>query len=119
MVAAIISGKNNVGVDIEKMSDRIEKVASKILNEKELETCLSLPVRDQAEFKQVVWGAKESMFKLYGIGNLDFKENMSITSFVRSDRSFTGVIKKGDYREVISGNFMPVEEYMLVYVLGI
>jgi len=117
-VAVIISKKNEVGIDIEKISNKIEKVSCKFMNEVELELCEPLSGKSRFTYMHVVWGAKESMFKLYSKGGLGFRKNMFITSFSLFDQSFTGHIKKGDYNKVVSGSFMIIEGYMLVYVLG-
>lgn len=118
MVAVIISGANNIGIDIEKFSDKIDKVGSKILNHQEIEICNSLSAKDQFDFKHMVWGAKESMFKLYGVGGLDFKNNLVISSFDKLNQSFTGNIEKDRYREIVFGKYMIIEDYMLVYIIG-
>jgi len=118
MVAVIISDTSKIGIDIERISDKVEKVGSKFLNQKEIEICDSLTAKDQYDFKHIVWGAKESMFKLYGIGGLDFKNNLAVSSFDKLNQSFTGTIKKDNYHEHVSGKYMLVEGYMLVYVIG-
>ena len=80
-------------------------------------TIISAPAL-QFDFKHMVWGAKESMFKLYSIGGLDFKNHLTISSFDKLNQSFTGNIEKDRYREVVFGKYMIIEDYMLVYIIG-
>ena len=62
----ILSKKAEVAVDIEYMSDRVERIASKFLRKDER--------ADSLEAKLVHWCAKETVFKLFSEENLLFEE---------------------------------------------
>ena len=64
--ALILSKKSEVAVDIEYMSDRVERIASKFLRKDER--------ADSLEAKLVHWCAKETVFKLFSEENLLFEE---------------------------------------------
>ena len=64
--ALILSKKSEVAVDIEYMSDRVERIASKFLRKDER--------ADSLDSKLVHWCAKETMFKLFSEENLLFEE---------------------------------------------
>lgn len=64
--ALILSKKSEVAVDIEYMSDRIERIASKFLRKDEQ--------ADSLDSKLVHWCAKETVFKLFSEENLLFEE---------------------------------------------
>jgi phosphopantetheinyl transferase len=91
--AAIVSGSKRVGVDIEMVTPRIERVADKFLNEGEMDFFnddytlfleqWGLRGRVQQEFQTLIWSAKEALFKWYGRGELDFKKHMQLTGNIR------------------------------------
>ncbi len=70
--ALILSKKSEVAVDIEYMSDRVERIASKFLRKDER--------ADSLDAKLVHWCAKETVFKLFSEENLLF-ENMRVKPF--------------------------------------
>ncbi|MBN9385382.1 MAG: 4'-phosphopantetheinyl transferase superfamily protein [Chitinophagaceae bacterium] len=86
--AAIVSGASRVGVDIERITPRIEAVAQKFLTEDEAhyfndEYALFLEQwglrgRMHQEFLTLIWSAKEAIFKWYGRGEMDFKQHMQL-----------------------------------------
>lgn len=70
--ALILSKKAEVAVDIEYMSDRVERIASKFLRKDER--------ADSLDSKLVHWCAKETVFKLFSEENLLF-EDMRVKPF--------------------------------------
>ena len=70
--ALILSKKSEVAVDIEDMSDRVERIASKFLRKDER--------ADSLDSKLVHWCAKETVFKLFSEENLLF-EDMRVKPF--------------------------------------
>jgi 4'-phosphopantetheinyl transferase len=84
---AVVSFEEEVGIDIEKISDKLSRVAHKFL---------SIPERLHAGddlFKMCVyWCAKESLYKWYGKKNLSFKENIYIEMFEEKPSTLQGEI---------------------------
>jgi phosphopantetheine--protein transferase-like protein len=72
--AAIVSKNKLVGIDIELITPKIERVKNKFLSESEIDI---LP-ENNTKFLTLFWSAKEAMFKWYGNGKVDFKNNMII-----------------------------------------
>ncbi len=64
--ALILSKKSEVAVDIEYMSDRVERIASKFLRKDER--------ADSLDAKLVHWCAKETVLKLFSEENLLFED---------------------------------------------
>ena len=63
-IAIILSETKNVGIDIEYVSDRVEKIASRFMREDEsADDIMSLLVH---------WCAKETLYKLFSSEHLDF-----------------------------------------------
>ena len=72
-----------IGVDVETERPQLLKVAHKFCNDVELEYTVNgknLPLL------LAIWSAKESMFKAFGTGAVDFKEHMQIEPFELSDK---------------------------------
>jgi 4'-phosphopantetheinyl transferase EntD len=93
--AAIVSTNSRVGVDIELITPRIERLAPKFLNDDEahffnddyalfLEQW-GLRGRVFQEFLTLIWNAKEAIFKWYGRGELDFKKHIRLEGSINLD----------------------------------
>ena len=75
--AIILSKKDKVGIDIEKQRDRIIKIAHKFTS---MSIHNVLFDRDALVCKlTIVWGAKESLYKIYGKKRLAFLKNIHIS----------------------------------------
>jgi phosphopantetheinyl transferase len=72
--AAIVSKSARVGIDIEIPTTKIEKVASKFLHADEQQNLVTGDLKKLT----VLWSAKESVFKWYGDGNVDFSEHIRL-----------------------------------------
>ena len=72
--AVVISKKYPVGIDIEKIGVRIIPLAYKFMNEQEVVSSES----DNSEYLHYFWGAKEAIYKIHKVGNLDYKENILV-----------------------------------------
>ncbi|MGN6246983.1 MAG: 4'-phosphopantetheinyl transferase family protein [Ginsengibacter sp.] len=91
--AAIVSETHLVGIDVELITGKIEKVKDKFLKPGEIRI---LPKCD-AKFLTLCWSAKEAIYKWYGKGNLDFKGNMNIDEF--DFLNDEGVLKSHFFKE--------------------
>ncbi len=90
--AVIISSENRVGVDVELISSKVEKVKHKFLSTTEqqmIETLLLQgdPLEHHTKFLTLAWGIKESLFKWYGDGEMDFIEHMHIENITADDNA--------------------------------
>ncbi|HSN09364.1 MAG TPA: 4'-phosphopantetheinyl transferase superfamily protein [Hanamia sp.] len=72
--AAIVSENKLVGIDVELITPRVERIKNKFLSENEMNL---LPVCN-TKFLTLCWSAKEAIYKWYGKGQVDFKSNMII-----------------------------------------
>ena len=86
--AAIVSKENRVGVDIEMPQEKIEKIKHKFLAPIEQEMLAGLSLQTLPALT-MAWSIKESMFKWYAAGKVDFREHMTIHSCVVKDNEFT------------------------------
>ncbi|HKC68859.1 MAG TPA: 4'-phosphopantetheinyl transferase superfamily protein [Bacteroidia bacterium] len=69
-----------VGIDIEKVRDKILNIKDKFLAKKELEHLKNAP----PEKYTIYWGAKEAIYKALDIGGLIFAEQIFIKDFTYS-----------------------------------
>jgi len=79
--AAVISDRK-VGIDIQKPEKKIEKIAHKFISKQE---ALRLEESRLHDYYHIFWGAKEAMYKAYGLKKLEFREHMHLYPFRVSD----------------------------------
>jgi len=86
--AAIVSSSNRVGVDVEKASPTIEKIRNKFLSESESYIAFEGIEKSGHRLRQLtlLWSAKESIFKWYSLGKVNFKDHIQWIDpyFIRS-----------------------------------
>lgn len=79
--AAIVSNVNRVGVDVERVSEKVQKISHKFLTEKE-KTMIELTATESGltilQSIGFAWSIKETLFKWYSLGGVDFRENLLI-----------------------------------------
>jgi phosphopantetheinyl transferase len=82
--AAIVSNNQRVGIDIEIPSGKVERIKEKFLNEDEnLEFIApqagqNSELTENSKFITLLWSAKESVFKWYGNGKVDFRQHIQL-----------------------------------------
>jgi 4'-phosphopantetheinyl transferase len=111
--AAIVSRNFPVGIDIEITSPKIEKIVHKFLSADEVKN-----IGDESRLEElyVCWGAKESLYKLYGKRNLLFQENIFLQPFdYNNDGILSGEIRTGKFHRKYSIHYEKINDYMLVY----
>ena len=79
--AGVIFGGNPVGIDIEKQRDKITRVSSKFISEKEEQYLIKDSQQHKIEKLTFIWCAKEAIYKLHGKHGLSFKNNMDVAPF--------------------------------------
>jgi len=76
--AVMISKTKAVGIDIELIKDKIERIAHKFLNKDELDF---IQDSNRVEHLYVCWCAKEAIYKLHGKRNISFLEHITLDPF--------------------------------------
>ncbi len=110
-LAIIIDQNQNTGIDIELMRDKVKKIQHKFLNPAELTFA-----RDHIERLITIWGAKEALYKLYGLKEVDFIKNLFIEDFDGDD--IFGKIDIGSFKKRYKLRSENLDGYKLVYVLN-
>jgi len=112
--SAIIVSDNIVGIDMEKNRKKIITISSKFIG-KENDY---LSDKKLVEQLTVIWGAKESLYKIHPDGGLLFKHHLPIEKFKLSDKKTRGWIKKDNFYEVFDIYFISFDGFTLVYALN-
>jgi len=108
--AAVMIGKEPVGIDIEQVKEKVERIAHKFMRKEELEF-----VREKNKISElyVCWCAKEAVYKCYGQKEVSFLENILLEPF-----NFEGHLIKDDVNLHYEVNYMQYHDYMVGYVKG-
>lgn len=110
-VAIIINEKENCGIDIEKISNKVEKIKHKFLNETDLKNITS------EQDLTLYWGAKEALYKYYGKKEVLFIENLFIEDFSPTKNIFNGIIDMPDLKTKLNMAWEKIEDCILVYTI--
>ena len=109
--SAIAISNNEIGIDVEKNREKIIKIGKKFVAD-EYDFMAEESV---VEFLTVVWGAKESLYKIHPDGGLLFKHHLPIEPFKLADKKTKGWIKKDAFYEVYQIYFEQFKGFTLVY----
>ncbi|MEX0287643.1 MAG: 4'-phosphopantetheinyl transferase superfamily protein [Flavobacteriaceae bacterium] len=111
----IVSRDWEVGIDIEKQREKILRIAHKFTPIAEYRTIANT----EALIRKLtmVWGAKESLYKIYATHGLSFLHHIIIKDFAMSDNNTSGEIL---YKGKLSNydiSFIEFDGFSLVYAL--
>lgn len=89
------------GCDLQVLVDKMPRIAQKFLHVDEAAFVQQFSKDAQFDLLHVFWTAKESLYKAYGLKELDFRAHLRVDSFPWSDlsASATGWIRKGDFEQ--------------------
>lgn len=111
--AIIISQTSKIGIDIEQITPRISRVKHKFLNQTELDFA---GLENQIEEQTLIWSAKETLYKIYSLKELDFKGNLFIKPFqISSQGQFQGKINKNSFFQECTIHYLKFQNYFLTY----
>lgn len=108
--AVFLSDTQDVGVDIEKISDRIQKVVPRFLSETEQQNC---DLSDSA-LLHFYWGAKEAVYKLFNVHRLLFEKQIHIHSINEKEQTATAAVQTDSFHAKIPLIYRNIAGYMLV-----
>ncbi len=111
--AVMISENKAVGIDIELMKDKIERIAHKFMSKDELSFISS----DRIEHLYACWCAKEAIYKLHGKKNISFLDHIRIKPFnYPGSGSFEASLDTGSRIADYTVHYDEFEGYMIGYV---
>ena len=100
IVGALLA-RQNVGCDIQMLVGKMPRLAPRFLNKKEDAFVRRHPAQVQFDLFHIFWTAKESMYKAYGLKELDFRAHMHLEPFRWNGDAgdANGWVKKGDFNQ--------------------
>jgi 4'-phosphopantetheinyl transferase len=111
--AIIVSDDLHVGIDIEKQREKILKIAHKFTPFEEYKTIANA---DALISKlTIVWGAKESLYKIFGKKKLLFLHHIYIEDFKFADEKTTGIIRYDGKEASYKIRFLEFEGFTCVF----
>jgi phosphopantetheinyl transferase len=111
--AVMVSKDKAVGIDIELIKDKIERIAHKFMSKREL----AFIKKDRIEQLYACWCAKEAIYKLHGKKNISFLDHIRIEPFDYSGTgSFIASLDIGSQKNHYTVHYDKFEEYMIGYV---
>jgi len=113
LIGIIVSDNKEIGLDIERISNKLDKIKHKYLNEFELD--LVKKSNNYIETLTTFWCAKEAMYKLYSKKNLIFDEQLLIKSVDTENKKIFAEINTNETIE-LELSFKKIGEYFLVWV---
>lgn len=111
--STIIVSNKSVGIDIEKNREKIKKIAHKFVGKESV----FLEAENLIKQLTVLWGAKESLYKIHPDGGLLFIEHLPIDPFALEDKNTIGWIKKDPWNESYRLFFEFIEDFTLVFAI--
>jgi 4'-phosphopantetheinyl transferase len=111
--AIIVSDDLHVGIDIEKQREKILKIAHKFTPFEEYKTIANV---DALISKlTIVWGAKESLYKIFGKKKLLFLHHIYIEDFRFADEKTIGIIRYDGKEASYKIEFLEFEGFTCVF----
>ena len=114
--AVMISKSRPVGIDIEQIKQKVERIAPKFLTPAERST---ISADNKIEHLYVCWCAKEAVYKCYGQKEVSFLDNIALLPFQFATEGYVDVnLHKGNINQDYKVEYLQYEDYMLGYVKG-
>lgn len=109
----LLDKKNPCGVDIEKISSKVERIKHKFLSKKELDVVSKK--NNDLELLTIMWCAKETLYKYYGKKEVIFDEHLFLQITDTNQSKFKGKISVGDFNRTLNLVVLKIEDFILVY----
>lgn len=108
-VAAVV-GQGVVGIDIEQVSERVHKVASRFVR----------PDEEAADTSRLLlhWSAKETLYKCLDCDAVDFREHLHILPFIpQAEGSFTAREYRTPFMQRFMVHYKVERDFVLTYIV--
>ena len=109
--SCIAISNQNIGIDLEILKDKTMRIAPRFMDVTHLE---NLSATEQLQKATVVWGIKESVFKIKNIVGISFLDHIFEDSFSLEDKKATVQLHFNNQIEHFTIAFHSVEEYIFV-----
>lgn len=115
-LSSILLSKNHkVGIDLEYMSHRIDKISNRFINEKE-------QITTDEELKRfhlyIHWCAKEALYKICDKQDINFRTNLVIEPFKPlMQGELKGLVSNRYRKEYFRLKYFTIDNYIIVYTI--
>jgi phosphopantetheinyl transferase len=113
--STIIISDQKVGIDIELQREKIIKIADKFIDY-ELEFLNKQNQENYIKKLTLIWGIKESIFKIRNEIGISFKNHIQAKVFEMKDKSGNASLYFQNKTELFTFHFEEIENFILVYV---
>lgn len=115
---AVVKSKLDIGIDIQVLSPKLQRIASKYIAPKLLAELRDSP--QYIDYLHIYWGIKEALFKAYGLGQVNFIKHLHISPFVFEQKGVTKAkITKENFEADYEVFYEKKEDYYLCIVTKI
>lgn len=115
LTGIIVSTQKEVGIDIELQRDKILKIAHKFTPIEEYKTIANTDALIRK--LTMVWGAKESLYKIYATKGLSFLQHIVVADFDMEDGATTAEILYHGDKTFYEVHFLELEGYTCAYAI--
>ncbi len=114
--AVMVSKSKPVGIDIEQVKEKVERIAHKFTRPEEM---AFLDPAHKIQQLYVCWCAKEAVYKCYGQKEVSFADNITLEPFsYNTEGTVSAQLLKGEVNIPYQVHYMQYEDYMVGYVKG-
>jgi phosphopantetheine--protein transferase-like protein len=114
--AVMVSKSKPVGIDIEQVKEKVERIAHKFMRPEEM---AFLDPAQKIQQLYVCWCAKEAIYKCYGQKEVSFADNIMLQQFsYNTEGAVSARLLKNDIDIPYHVHYMQYEDYMVGYVKG-
>jgi 4'-phosphopantetheinyl transferase len=111
-MSALIISNEPVGIDLEIQKEKVLKIASKFLDVSHLE---HLSHQDQIKKSTVIWGIKETIFKIENQKGISFPDHIFESEFNLIDKKARAQLRFQNREKNFNIHFEEIENYILVW----
>jgi phosphopantetheinyl transferase len=109
--SAIVISEQKVGLDLEQLKEKTLKIAPRFMDVSHLK---GLSDDEKIKKATVVWGIKESIFKIKNEKGISFPKHIFEDHFNLEDKTATATLQFNDKEEKFKIQFGSVEDYIFV-----
>lgn len=109
-LVVILNTKENTGIDIELIRDKVVNIQHKFLSAQEL-----VFANNDPEKLITLWAAKEAMYKVYGLKEVEFIKHLMVEPYTGTEME--GRIELEAFRKKYKLIGEEIDGYKMVYVL--
>ena len=114
--AAVMISKHPVGIDIEQVKEKVERIAHKFMRQEEMNF---INPHEKINQLYVCWCAKEAVYKCYGQKEVSFADNILLEPFEFKGHGWVNAhLNKGDIKRNYEVGYLQYQDYMVGYVKG-